>query len=297
MKYILIALTTLFIALAFLFFNSNNTSRKKRKNLKTSINKPKNVVKDTSFNMNDGKENLKSFEKGKIENTKFLDNGVVIKWIVNGEGRKIKKGEMVLLEYRLALPDGKIIDGNNKLNLPFIPFVLGYNMQTPGWDSAIRELSIGDFAKIEIPAELAYGSKGIKDIIPPNSANWLYVKVHSFVSPGINEDGVTSWKLREGTEKINEKLKKELSFHAIVSTESKGSVMNTYLSNFPIKFTSGSKNIVPGLRKLLKNANKGDKYYIILDSKQAYGSRGYSTLIKANESVFFNIEVIDVKLI
>ena len=55
---------------------------------------------------------------------------------------------MVLLEYRLALPDGKFIDGNNKLNLPFIPFVLGYNMQTPGWDSAIRELSVGDLAKI-----------------------------------------------------------------------------------------------------------------------------------------------------
>jgi ribosome-binding ATPase YchF (GTP1/OBG family) len=34
--------------------------------------------------------------------------------------------------------------------------------------------------------------------------------------------------------------------------------MNTRLSNFPIKFTSGSKNIVPGLRKLLKNANKGE---------------------------------------
>ena len=41
----------------------------------------------------------------------------------------------------------------------------------------------------------------------------------------------------------------------------------------------------------------GSKYYIILDSKQAYGSRGYSTLIKAEESVFFNIEVIDLKLI
>jgi FKBP-type peptidyl-prolyl cis-trans isomerase len=204
---------------------------------------------------------------------------------------------MVLLEYRLALPDGKIIDGNNKLNLPFIPFVLGYNMQTPGWDSAIRELSVGDFAKIEIPAELAYGEKGIKNIIPPNTANWLYVKVHSFVSPGIDENGITSWKLKEGIEKTTEKLKKELTFHAIVSTESKGSVMNTYLSNFPIKYTIGDKNIVPGLRKLLKNASKGDKYYIILDSKQAYGSRGYSSLIKPNESVFFNIEVIDVKLI
>jgi len=297
MKYLLIALTTVFIVLGFLFFNSNNTSSKKKKGFNTINEKSKNDDKDTSFNMNDGKSNLKTFEKGKIQNTKILDNGIVLKWIINNGGRKIKSGEMVLLEYRLALPDGKIIDGNNKLNLPFIPFVLGYNMQTPGWDSAIRELSIGDFAKIEIPAELAYGEKGIKNIIPPNSPNWLYVKVHSFVSPGINKDGITSWKLKEGTKKTSEKLKKELTFHAIVSTETKGSIMNTYLTNFPIKYTIGDQNIVLGLRKLLKNASKGDKYYVILDSKQAYGSRGYSSLIKANESVFFNIEVIDVKLI
>ena len=297
MKYLLIALTTVFIVLGFLFFNSNNTSSKKKKGFNTINEKSKNDDKDTSFNMNDGKSNLKTFEKGKIQNTKILDNGIVLKWIINNGGRKIKSGEMVLLEYRLALPDGKIIDGNNKLNLPFIPFVLGYNMQTPGWDSAIRELSIGDFAKIEIPAELAYGEKGIKNIIPPNSPNWLYVKVHSFVSPGINKDGITSWKLKEGTKKTSEKLKKELTFHAIVSTETKGSIMNTYLTNFPIKYKIGDQNIVLGLRKLLKNASKGDKYYVILDSKQAYGSRGYSSLIKANESVFFNIEVIDVKLI
>ena len=151
----------------FLFFillvnhACTNSDSKKDKEFKKSEKKKENKLssKKDVLRFSEGKENLKSFEKGKIENTKFLDNGVVIKWIVKGEGRKIKKGEMVLLEYRLALPDGKIIDGNNKLNLPFIPFVLGYNMQTPGWDSAIRELSVGDFAKIEMPAELAYGAK------------------------------------------------------------------------------------------------------------------------------------------
>ena len=99
MKYLLIASTTVFIILVFLFLNSNSNSTKKKKDFNTIKEKPKNLAKDTSFEINDGKSNLKSFEKGKIENTKFLDNGVVIKWIVKGEARKIKKGEMVLLEY------------------------------------------------------------------------------------------------------------------------------------------------------------------------------------------------------
>ena len=268
---------------------------KKKTESKKQENKNKNKFKSKKVGIKfaDIKENLKIFEKGKIKNTKILDNGVVIKWIVNNTGRKIENGEMVLLEYRLALPDGKIIDGNNKLDLPFIPFVLGYSMQTPGWDSAIRELSVGDFAKIEIPSKLAYGVKGINGVIPSNSDNWLYVKVHSFVSPGVNENGITSWKLKKGEDKTVYKGKKELTFHAIASTPNKASIINTYSSNSPIRFKTGQTNIVPGLRELLMNANKGDKYYVIIDSKQAYGSKGYLDLIQANESVFFNIDIIE----
>jgi FKBP-type peptidyl-prolyl cis-trans isomerase len=293
MKYILTTLTAFLIFLAFLFFNYNNASKKSKKKFKADRERTKTVDKDISLNISDSKTNLKTFEKGKIKNTKILDNGVVIKWIVNNKGRKIENGEMVLLEYRLALPDGKIIDGNNKLNLPFIPFVLGYSMQTPGWDCAIRELSIGDFAKIEIPSELAYGLKGIKGIIPSNSDNWLYVKVLSFVSPGINKDGITSWKLKNGNQTSTTKGKKELTYHTIVSTPNKASIINTYLSNSPMRFKTGQTNIVPGLRELLMNANKGDKYYVIVESKQAYGTKGYLNLIQANESVFFNIDIID----
>ena len=273
----------------------NNHVNKKKTESKKQENKNKNkfTSKKVGIKFTDVKENLKIFEKGKIKNTKILDNGIIIKWIVNSAGRKIENGEMVLLEYRLALPDGKIIDGNNKLDLPFIPFVLGYSMQTPGWDSAIRELSVGDFAKIEIPSKLAYGIKGINGIIPSNSDNWLYVKVHSFVSPGVNENGITSWKLKKGEDKTVYKGKKELTFHAIASTPNKASIINTYSSNSPIRFITGQTNIVPGLRKLLMNAHKGDKYYVIIDSKQAYGSKGYLDLIQANESVFFNIDIID----
>jgi len=87
----------------------NNNVNKKKKESKKQENKNKNKLtsKKDVLRFTDVKENLKIFEKGKIKNTKILDNGVVIKWIVNNTGRKIENGEMVLLEYRLALPDGK----------------------------------------------------------------------------------------------------------------------------------------------------------------------------------------------
>jgi FKBP-type peptidyl-prolyl cis-trans isomerase len=107
---------------------------------------------------------------------------------------------------------------------------------------------------------------------------------------------VTSWKIKDGVgATLAADPSKELSFHAMVSTESKSSVMNTRLGNYPLKYTPGQKTIVPGLRKIMRNAKKGERYYIILDAPQAYGSRGYADLVKPNEQVFYNIEIMDIR--
>lgn len=288
------------ILLVLLFSSCSNDKKNKSVKNKEKVEnkKPLTTKTDTLSEFDQAKANLKTFEKGKIEHTKSLENGVFIKWFKKSEGEKIKKGEMVLIEYRLALPDGKIIDGNNRVNFPFIPFVVGYNMQTPGWDIGLQQLAVGDFAKIEIPAPLAMGEKGIKGIVPENSSNWLFVKVLARVTPGVNENGVVSWKWKDGENQKNiDNSEKEISFHAIVSTESKSSVMNSYKSNFPLRYVPGQNTIVPGLKKLLKNAKKGERYIVILDSEKAYGSRGYTDLIKPNEKVLYNIEITEVRAI
>ena len=288
------------VALIILAISCSNDKKPKslRNHRKVETKRPQMSKNDSLSEFDQAKSNLKTFEKGKVENTKSLENGIFIKWFKKTNGEKIKKGEMVLIEYRLALSDGKIIDGNNRLNYPCMPFVVGYNMQTPGWDIGLQQLAVGDFAKIEIPAALAMGEKGIKGIVPPNSSNWLYVKVLARVNPGVNDNGIVSWKWKDGESNGNlSEPDKEISFHAIVSTESKSSVMNSYQSNFPLKYIPGQKTIVPGLRKLLKNAKKGERYIVVLDSEKAYGSRGYANLIKPNEKVLYNIEITDVRSI
>lgn len=278
--------------------SNDKKSKPSKKIEKVENNTPQKTKTDSLSEFDQAKANLKSFEKGKIEHTKSLDNGVFIKWFKKSNGEKIKKGEMVLIEYRLALPDGKIIDGNNRVDYPFIPFVVGYNMQTPGWDIGLQQLAVGDFAKIEIPAALAMGEKGIKGVVPANSSNWLFVKVLARVTPGVNENGIVSWKWKDGEDQKNiDNSEKEISFHAIVSTESKSSVMNSYKSNFPLRYVPGQNTIVPGLKKLLKNAKKGERYIVILNSEKAYGSRGYTDLIKPNEKVLYNIEITEVRAI
>ena len=55
------------------------------------------------------------------------------------------------------------------------------------------------------------------------------------------------------------------------------------------------KNIVPGLRKALINAKSGDRIFMVAPPSQAYGNKGYMDFVKPNESVFYNLFILDVK--
>ena len=223
----------------------------------------------------------------------ILNSGLKINWIERKRGRKLHNGEMILIEYRLGLPDGKIIDGNNKMKMPHLPFVIGYNMQQTGWDIALAEMCVGDFAKIEIPAALAYGKKGLGSVIPPNTDNWLFVKIHGMVSPDYKEGGIRYWELRAGVEDKSEDSK--IKFHMIASTKNKSNIFNTYSSNFPLTYMPGQKNYPKGLEQVLKKAKKDQHLFVILDSQMAYGDKGYLDLVGPNESVFYNLKIIDIE--
>ena len=229
---------------------------------------------------------------------KFIDHlqtksGISIDWIKKSNARKPKKGELLMLEYRLSLPDGKIIDGNNRMKMPYLPFVLGYNMQNKGWDEALSYLTVGDLAQVKIPAYLAYGKKGLGKLIPPDSENWLFVKLHGIVSPSRDSLGVKIWELRSGKPAKVEKISK-VKFHMIASTESKANVFNTYTSNFPVTYTPGQRNYPKGLREVLNNAKIGQHLFIILDSEVAFGIEGYLDLVRPNEQVFYNLKILEV---
>ncbi len=290
---------SLYAALIIAFASCVQKEDKTEEIVKAANNKKetKKMSADTA-SFSDSKENLKSFEKGKIVSSKSLANGIQIKWIQNVDGRAIQDGEMVLIEYRLALPDGKIVDGNHRANLPFFPFVVGYNLQTLGWDIAFKELSIGDFAKIELPAAFAYGNKGLGNVIAANSSVWLYVKVYSFVDPGVNENGIKSWLIKDGqTSNLDKTQDKQFFLQMTASTKSTSNVINTYYNNTPMRYIPGQNALVPGLRKVLKNAKVGERYLVLLDAPQAYGKYGFANKVKPNESVLFNVEIDDVRAI
>ncbi len=229
---------------------------------------------------------------------KKLENGLKIEWFEKGTGANLKSGDLVMIDYKVKLKDGKVVDGNHMIHRTAIPFLIGFGMQTAGWDIALKELKVGDFAKILIPSPLARGEKGIEGLIPANADNFLIIRIIENKKPTRVVEGTKVWVLEENKRnklKFNEKC--EMAFHAMASSPSSAMFVNTYRNNEPFRYKLTDHGLVPGLRNALINAKKSDRMFILVPSSEAYGSAGYLDFVKPNEDLFYNVLVMDVSKI
>ncbi|KAF9313368.1 FK506-binding protein 2B [Podila horticola] len=96
--------------------------------------------------------------------------------VVLKKGDKIgypKKGSKVAVFYTGYFANGTIFDTNDNTKKKSNPlrFKVGSGTVIPGWDDAMLSMSRGEKAKIVIPAEHAYGKKGVPDAKIPIPAN------------------------------------------------------------------------------------------------------------------------------
>lgn len=234
-------------------------------------------------------------EVHEISDQKKMDNGLVIKWFNHGEGEPVKAGDCIDIDYKVQLENGEVVDGNHLLKMESMPFIVGFGMQTKGWDLALQEMRVGDFAEILIPSSLARGDKGIKGLIPPNADNVLRIRILSKRKPTREMDGNKVWLLEDNP---NNDLKfgedNRIEFHCWVSSPSNPMYVNTFQNNSPFTLKLEDSGLVPGIKKALINAKKSDRMFVLVPSKEAYGAAGLTDLVKPNEDLLFNILVMDV---
>jgi FKBP-type peptidyl-prolyl cis-trans isomerase len=96
------------------------------------------------------------------------DSGLRYKIIQKGDGLKAEKGKTVSVHYKGQLADGTVFDSSYKRNQP-LDFTLGIGQVISGWDEGIQLLEVGDKARLVIPSDLGYGSRGAGGVIPPNA--------------------------------------------------------------------------------------------------------------------------------
>lgn len=106
-------------------------------------------------------------EKNKSEkNIKSTKSGLQYKIIDQGKGNKPTLTDSVTVNYKGALIDGTEFDSSYKRNQP-ATFQLSDVIE--GWQEGLQLIAPGGKLKLFVPPQLAYGQKGIGNIIQPNS--------------------------------------------------------------------------------------------------------------------------------
>jgi FKBP-type peptidyl-prolyl cis-trans isomerase FkpA len=92
-----------------------------------------------------------------------------------GSGATASPGKQVKVHYTGWLYDSKEVDKHGKKfdssrdrGEPF-SFKLGARQVISGWDQGLAGMKVGGARTLVIPSDLAYGSRGAGDAIPPNA--------------------------------------------------------------------------------------------------------------------------------
>lgn len=106
-------------------------------------------------------------ENAKKEGVQTTKSGLQYMIITEGKGSKPTVEDTVVVHYKGMLIDGTEFDSSYKLDEParFNPLQV-----IPGWTEGLCLLSEGTKARLFVPANLAYGERGIGNRIPPHSA-------------------------------------------------------------------------------------------------------------------------------
>jgi FKBP-type peptidyl-prolyl cis-trans isomerase FkpA len=98
-----------------------------------------------------------------------------------GKGPRAEKGKSITVNYTAMLPSGQIIETSLKevamkcgifdtlFDYKPMEFIEGDLSTIPGWEEGISYMRQGGKARLVVPSSLAYGDKGLEDMIPPYS--------------------------------------------------------------------------------------------------------------------------------
>lgn len=96
---------------------------------------------------------------------------LIITDIQEGAGRPAVKGALIRVHYTGWLSDGAEFDSSHKRGQPF-QCVIGTRRVIAGWDQGLlgdQPMRVGGLRRLQVPAHLGYGERGVGTRIPPNA--------------------------------------------------------------------------------------------------------------------------------
>lgn len=95
-------------------------------------------------------------------------SGLQYEDMVVGKGVSPRQGQTVVVHYTGTFTNGQKFDSSRDRGQPFT-FPLGAGRVIKGWDEGVASMKVGGRRKLTVPPHLAYGERGMGNVIPPNS--------------------------------------------------------------------------------------------------------------------------------
>lgn len=123
---------------------------------------------------------LALFMIGKIA----MASEIQIEILTEGTGDMADAGKTVSVHYEGQLMDGSVFDASKPRGQAF-RFTIGAGQVIPGWEQGVTGMKVGEIRKLTIPPELAYGSSGAGDVIPPDATLIFTIELLEVSTPAV----------------------------------------------------------------------------------------------------------------
>jgi FKBP-type peptidyl-prolyl cis-trans isomerase len=240
---------------------------------------------DTAFN----------FAAKKPVDSLVLPSGVKLKYLHRGTGNKINKYDVVAINYRGMLPNGKLIESNEVFGKP-VPFVVGIKMTFDAFDEVLQKCKTGDKIRFIIPAAKAYGEKGRGNVIPPNTDLVYEMDIIEKVKGKKTPSGVEYFSLYQKGSGTQPVTGDKVSITYMGWVKKTGHLFDASASTGKLyEFILGNGVAIKAWHEAVAKMHQGEKIMILAPAVACYGSKGVPELVPPNSDLIYLIELKEVE--
>ncbi|KAE8588369.1 hypothetical protein XENTR_v10022486 [Xenopus tropicalis] len=212
------------------------------------------------------------------------------RWVPDTCQRHVTEGDFVRYHYHGTFPDGTKFDSSYDRGSTYNVFV-GKGQIIAGMDKALLGMCVNERRFVKIPPSLAYGSKGLADVIPPDAVLHFDVLLLDIWNPTDTVQVETYYKPENCSRlvEVSDYIRYHYNGSLLDGTlfDSSHNRMRTYDTYVGIGW------LIPGMDTGLLGMCVGEKRIIKVPPFLGYGEDGDGKDIPSQASLVFDVVLLD----